>query len=267
MDLSDSPVDAPGAARQEPAMGKVEARPGEVVRKLLRAADRAALATRLAGEAGTPPAAWPFASLVLLACDHDATPLLLMSDLAEHSKNIAADPRLSLLIDGTAGRVDPLTGPRVTLLGTAERTADARLKARFLARHPSAALYADFGDFHLYRVGMARAHFVAGFGRIHWLDAADFMYAPGADGSLAAAETALLEELTGQADLADSLAQRVTGRRARGWRITGIDPEGIDLRRGGSIARAAFSAPAGSTDDVARMVRALLRAETTSARK
>ena len=57
-----------------------------------------------------------------------------MSDLAEHSKNIAADPRAALLIDGTAGRTDPLTGPRVTVLGTVEKTEDPRLKARFVAR-------------------------------------------------------------------------------------------------------------------------------------
>src|SRR4029077_8319860 len=99
---------------------------------------------------------------------------------AEHSKNIAADPRVALLIDGTAGRVDPLTGPRVTVLGTVEKTEDPRLKARFVARHPSAALYADFADFPLYRVALARAHFVAGFGRIHWIEAADFGFEPGA---------------------------------------------------------------------------------------
>jgi putative heme iron utilization protein len=249
-------------------MGRIEARPGEVARKLLRAADRAALATQLADDAGAPAAAWPFASLVLLACDHDATPLLLMSDLAEHSKNIAANPRLSLLVDGTAGRVDPLTGPRVTLLGTAERTTDARVKSRFLARHPSASLYADFGDFHFYRLGIARAHFVAGFGRIHWIDAVEFTYSPGADGPLAAAETALLEGLNGEAGLADELARRVTGRRASGWRITGIDPEGVDLRRAGSVVRVEFPAPAGGAEDVTTaMVRALRQAETAGTKK
>jgi len=217
--------------------------PGEVARRLLRAADRAALATRLAKRDDPALEAWPYASLVLLACDHDAAPLLLMSDLSEHARNIAGDPRLSLLIDGTAGRVDPLTGPRVSLLGTAEKTDDARLKARFVARHPAASLYADFGDFNLYRVSVARAHFVAGFGRIHWIEANEIGFNAAGAAALAAAEDSLTARMNGQGGLADALARGTAGRTGTGWRITGVDPEGIDLRRKGSVARAEFSMP------------------------
>ncbi len=85
--------------------------PGEAGRRLLRRGGRAALATSLRGA--------PFASLVVYAVDHDASPLLLLSDLARHSRNIAFDPRVSLLIDGTAELPDPLSGPRLTLLGRA----------------------------------------------------------------------------------------------------------------------------------------------------
>jgi hypothetical protein len=228
------------------------ARPGDVGRRLLRASDRAALATSLAGGEEAAAGGWPYASLVLLACGHDATPLLLISDLAEHSKNIADDPRVGLLIDGTAGRVDPLTGPRVTILGTAEKTDDPRLKARFVARHPSAGLYADFADFHLYRVTVTRAHFVAGFGRIHWIEAADFLGGTGS--ALAEAEEALLQQLNDQPDMADRLARLATGRRAADWRITGIDAEGVDLRREGTIARVEFSARADSAETVMREI-------------
>jgi hypothetical protein len=240
-----------------------ETRPGTVARRLLRAADRAALATSLAGRQPVGAEAWPYASLVLLACDHDAAPLLLMSDLAEHSKNIAADPRAALLIDGTAGRVDPLTGPRVTVLGTVERTDDSRLKARFVARHPSAALYADFADFHLYRVTVTRAHFVAGFGRIHWIEAADFTFNTGA-AALADAEENLIQQLGKQAD---RLAQLATGRRAEGWRVTGIDPEGVDLRREGAVARIEFSAPVATADALTATVDGLLQAAATRRKK
>lgn len=146
--------------------------PAQQVRELLRAADRGALATALPAAAYQ---AWPYASLVLVAVAADGSPILMLSDLSEHAKNIAADNRVSLLIDGTAGRKDPLTGPRVTLLGRAMRSKDADLKARFLARQPAAKLYAGFGDFHVYRVEVTRAHFVAGFGRIHWLDPADII--------------------------------------------------------------------------------------------
>jgi hypothetical protein len=183
-----------------------------------------------------------------------------MSDLSEHARNIAVDPRLSLLIDGTAGRVDPLTGPRVSLLGRAEKTADPRLKARFVARHPSASLYADFADFHLYRVTVTRAHFVAGFGRIHWIDAADLMPAVEGANKLANEESALIERLLeAHADLADRLARQATGRAASGWRITGIDPEGIDLRRKGAVARIDFAAPAVDGDSAMQAVEELLK--------
>src|SRR5262249_33443545 len=102
------------------------------IRDLVRGRDRAALATALPADGG----AWPYAALVLVAVDHDLSPVLLLSDLAEHSKAIAADPRISLLFDGTEGLDQPLTGPRATVLGRAERTADERVVRRFLARHP-----------------------------------------------------------------------------------------------------------------------------------
>jgi putative heme iron utilization protein len=134
-------------------------------RRLIRSADRAALATALREAGG-----WPFASLVLCACDAAGAPLLFLSTLAEHTRNLAKDPRVSLLYDATAGLEDPLAGARVTVLGSAEPCRDARARARYLARHPSAEVYAGFADFTLYRVRVERAHLVAGFGAIDWID-------------------------------------------------------------------------------------------------
>ena len=139
-------------------------RPAEDARALLRGARQATLAT--AAHDG-----WPFASLVLIAHGPDGAPLLLLSDLAEHSRNIAADDRVSLLIDGTGGFDDPLSGPRLTVLGRALRSAEPDHRRRFLARHPGAAQYADFADFAVYRMAIDSAHLVAGFGSIHWITA------------------------------------------------------------------------------------------------
>src|SRR5215471_16269153 len=140
-----------------------------LARRLARSCVRAALATSLGGA--------PYASLVLFAVDLDASPLLLLSELAQHSRNIAFDPRVSLLLDGTEGLADPLTGPRLTLLGHARKTDDRRCLARFVSHHPAGAGYAGFRDFHLYRVAVERGHLVAGFGRIDWIDGADFLLA------------------------------------------------------------------------------------------
>src|SRR6516164_687202 len=121
--------------------------PALLARRLARSCSRAALATSLGGA--------PYASLVLFAVDLDASPLLLLSELAQHGRNIAFDPRVSLLVDATEGRPDPLTGPRLTLLGQAQPTADPRCLARFVSHHPASALYAGFRDFRLFRVAVA----------------------------------------------------------------------------------------------------------------
>lgn len=136
----------------------------KTVRDLIRGAERASLATLMADGSG------PYVSLVLFASDARGAPILLLSRLAEHSKNIAGDPRVALLIDGTAGLADPLTGARVTLQGRIEPADDAEARSRYLARHPSAEGYASFGDFGFWRVAVARAHLVAGFGRIVGID-------------------------------------------------------------------------------------------------
>jgi len=112
---------------------------------------------------------FPFVSLVLPALDAAGRPLLLLSDLSDHARNLQADPRASLLYDGTFGLKEPLSGPRVTLIGAVVPTDTAENRHLYLARQPSAELYAGFGDFRLYRFDPAEALFVAGFGRIHRL--------------------------------------------------------------------------------------------------
>jgi heme iron utilization protein len=204
-------------------------------RLLARSCTRAALATSLNGA--------PYASLVLITLDLDASPLLLLSDLAQHSRNIAFDPRVSLLLDGTESQPDPLTGPRLTLLGRALPTDDPRCLARFMSHHPASAAYAGFRDFHLYRVMVERGHLVAGFGRIEWINGGNFLFQPDA-GALAAAETEILGHMN--ADHSDTIAHYASGllgRTGTGWRMTGIDPEGIDLRCDGGAARLDFAAP------------------------
>jgi putative heme iron utilization protein len=174
--------------------------------------------------------------------------LLLLSDLAEHTKNLRHDPRVSLLIDATAGREDPLTGPRVTVLGEAAVVADPQLLARFTRRHPSAQRYAGFADFRLYRLSVARAHLVAGFGQIDWIEAPALLTPPAP--ALAAAEADILSHMNeDHAGTLDLYAERIAGLgRRTGWRMTGIDSEGFDLRREGCIARLDFRAQVGDAE-------------------
>jgi heme iron utilization protein len=219
--------------------------PARTARRVMRGASLAALATNLAG--------WPYASLVLVACDADLSPLLLISDLAEHTKNLRREKRASLLFDATAGLADPLAGARVTILGPAAPDPDRRLLDRFLARHPSAASYAGFGDFNLWRLVPERAHLVAGFGRIHWIEGETLVPPAAAAAALAAAEPGILAHMNGdhQATI-DLYAQKLLGRAGTGWRITGVDPDGADLRLDAAVARLEFGAPAGDPEAVRR---------------
>ena len=208
-------------------------------RRLIRARDHAALATSLGG--------WPYASLVAAACDVEASPLLLLSDLAQHTSNLAVEPRVSLLFEATAGHADPLAGPRLTLLGRAERCDDQHRAARFLARHPASAAYAGFADFHLYRIVIERGHLVAGFGRIAWVDGVHLRYAADAS-ALAAAEGEIVAHMNADhGDAVQLYARNLLGRAGEGWKMTGIDPEGLDLQRqteaGGETARLDFPEP------------------------
>lgn len=135
------------------------------------AAARALVTAGLAALATLDREGWPYVSLVLVAPDDKGWPLLLLSDLAEHSKNIKADGRVSLLFDGTAGMAEPLAGSRLTLMGRIEAAPDAAALARYVARHPEAEAWVGMPDFRLYRLAPARGHLVAGFGRIARIDA------------------------------------------------------------------------------------------------
>jgi heme oxygenase (biliverdin-IX-beta and delta-forming) len=216
---------------------------GPDVRRLLRRARSAALATALAD--GTP-----YASLVTVACDVDARPILLFSDLSDHTRNLARDPRASLLIEAASRRYNPQTGPRVSLVGRVGRADDPRLKRRFLARHPSAALYADFADFHIYHFDAERAHLVGGFGRAAWLDAAEVILAPADVDDLGAAEEEILLKLNGPlATVVDRAAERF-GHSGDGWSAIAVDGDGVDLRRGRALGRLDLAPPLRTAADV-----------------
>lgn len=236
--------------------------PASSARRLMRACDRAALATaQRPDDTGSAHAAgWPYPSLVLVAFDHDGSPLLLLSTLADHTRNLLADGRVGLLFDGTAGLAQPLTGARLSVLGRAERSDDPAHRARYLRRHPDAAFYAGFADFAIYRVTVERAHLVAGFGRIHWLSAAE-LDLPAPAPALAAGEAALLDRLNGEGygpRLVPSTEQDGTGD-GESWSLTGVDPEGCDLRRGGYVARVDFEQRIHDPESAKLMLDALIR--------
>ena len=139
------------------------------VKRLMRLARTGALAT-LEATGGAP-----LTTLVGVASDFDGAPLFLMSTLSRHTRNLAHDPRASLLLTGRHERGDPLNHPRVTLSGQVERCAAPRAKVRYLQRNPKAGLYAGFADFALYQLRIDDVHFNGGFGRAAPLTVAEVL--------------------------------------------------------------------------------------------
>ena len=142
------------------------------LRELLFAERQGVLATLSARRDG-----WPFASVAPYALTDDAEPLLLFSDLAEHTRNVRADPRASLLVQDSAALHDPQAGSRLTLLGRVEpfNGGDAAAaQARYLERHPQSADYFAMSDFRLYVLRVQEARFISGFGDMGWMNAQRF---------------------------------------------------------------------------------------------
>ncbi|HEX7076117.1 MAG TPA: pyridoxamine 5'-phosphate oxidase family protein [Hyphomicrobiaceae bacterium] len=230
--------------------------PATAVRHLLRRARKAALST-IDRQSG-----YPYASLVAMATEPDGAPILLLSKLALHTKNIEGDARASLLIEEGSGRGDPLTGSRVTLTGRVQPALSNTARRRFLAVHPTAAGYAHFADFSFFVLHLERAHFVGGFGRIFPLDRGDILIGTSATEDLVSTEPELIASINrDEAERIGRLAERLCGGRSGAWRLTGIDPHGCDLALGAERLRLDFPEPATTADTARRMLSDILERE------
>jgi putative heme iron utilization protein len=187
----------------------------------------------------------PFASLVNVATDTDGSPLILTSQLSTHTANLEVDGRSSLLLAQT-GKGDPLAHPRLTVIGRflqveREGADDARVRRRFLARHPKSELYAGFGDFSFWRMEIASAHLNGGFARAAGLIPVDLHTDLAGADDLVAAEAEAVEHMNADhAEACRLYASKLLGEPDGAWRLTGIDPDGADLALGDRTARLPF---------------------------
>jgi putative heme iron utilization protein len=211
--------------------------PARLARSLLRKSRQGALATLMTGSGD------PYCSLVNVASHPDGSPILLISRLALHTKNLLADPRVSLMLDERA-EGDPLEGSRIMLAGRAEQANgdDATiLRRRYLSAHPSAETFVDFKDFGFFRIRPSGAHLVAGFGRIVDLKPEKFLTDISDAAALLEAEPGAIEHMNADHLEATNLyATRLLGADPGDWRCTGCDPDGIDLAAGGKSLRLNF---------------------------
>jgi putative heme iron utilization protein len=208
--------------------------PKTAAKKLLREGRSGALATLM------PASGDPYCSLVNVATAADGAPLLLISTLAVHTKNLLADPRCSLMIDERK-EGDPLEGGRVMLSGTAEKTNDPDVRRRYLARQQEAEVFVGFADFAFYKMVLKGAHLVAGFGRIVDLKPEDILTSVDDANELVAAEPDILAHMNeDHADTCRLYATKLLGAADGDWHCVGCDPEGLELQSGRTALRLPF---------------------------
>lgn len=211
--------------------------PARLAKSLLRRSRQGALATLMTGSGD------PYCALVNVASHPDGSPILLISALAVHTRNILADSRVSLMLDERAPG-DPLEGARIMLVGRAEAASQGELelvRRRYLNAHPSAEAFVSFADFSFFRIRPAWTHLVAGFGRILDLKADRFIIDLAGAEALVEAEPGIIEHMN--ADHRDTMklyAMGLLGAAEADWRCSGCDPEGIDMQSGQTVVRLEF---------------------------
>jgi putative heme iron utilization protein len=222
---------------------------GRRARKLIRSRAFGVLSTLSVDVPG-----YPFGSITPYVLDGRGEPLILISTLAQHTRNIRADPRVCLTV-WEEGAADPQAAGRLSWLGEARIVGPDREEAtsRYLAYLPTASDHLRMHDFALYRIGIARGRYIGGFGAIFWVDAGELAR----DNPLASAETGILEHMN--RDHSDSLVRTcrsVHGVEAREARMVGIDPEGFDVIADGRRLRFDLDPPVSTPQQVrAAMVR------------
>jgi hypothetical protein len=224
----------------------------------------------------TSPADHPFGSVVSFATDSAGAPYFVISELAEHTRNLRRDPRCSLLV-AEAGDDDPLAIGRVTLLGTATPVPDdeqAAATSLVVERVPTVGGYASFGDFSCWHLDVEAVRWVGGFGRMDWVDAASYQI--GTVDRVLAGRRGVIDHMNGDhADAGVVMCQHAFDLQPSGSRPTvvaatmeHVDRFGCDYAAttadGLICVRLGFERPVSSVDDVRGAIVALLRAARTS---
>ena len=224
---------------------------GRLARSLLRRSRQGALATLMAGSGD------PYCSLVNVASHADGSPILLISRLALHTRNILGDSRVSLMLDERA-EGDPLEGARIMLAGRAEEVSGdhaAILRRRYLNAHTSAEAFVNFRDFSFFKIRPAGAHLVAGFGRIVDLKPDQLLTDISDAGALLEAEQGAIDHINADhRDATNLYATRLLGAETADWRCTGCDPDGIDMQAGATTLRLDFPERVTSPGELRKML-------------
>lgn len=237
----------------------------EEVRALIESERNAMLCTLSKKIAG-----WPFGSITPYAVAATGEPIILISEIAEHTRNLRADARASLLVQDSQALNDPQSGARVTLMGYAIPVPEAYLEdssRRYLELFPGSASYFQIHDFTLFQIKVSRVRFIGGFGEIYWLDGGEITTAvdPKIDAVAPHVEMICKHMNEDHRDALRLYATAFAQVEAQEAEMIHVDSAGFDMiainaGRHQHI-RIAFSNPAATTDQVrAEMVEMVRRA-------
>ena len=212
-----------------------------VARHLVRCALKAVLCTNMSLNKNSN--VYPFGSLVTIATAWDGSPILLLSNLAQHTQNILKDSRSCLLVDGTDGFLNPQQGPRVGIIGRIIPIKNDRLSDRFLSRNPQASLYANFDDFGFYKMKVEKYHYIGGFAQALWIEKQKVVLPKNDWIKIAESEEDILSHMnSSHTETLRLYGVKLLGKRGIYWKMIALDPEGLDLRCGHSVHRLNFPA-------------------------
>ena len=213
---------------------------GYLIRKIIRQSKTAILSTDLGGKG------WPYGSLVLSSCEHNATPYLFISDLAEHTKAIKINKKISIFYKDNNFTGDPLAGIRFSLLCEAYKMSRDKsnfLINRFVLRHPESAIYANFEDFNIFGLTIKKVHIIGGFGKIFWLKKEDVI----------GKSCKLLM------DSEKSIIDYFDNTKFSDYKIIGVDSEGVDFFIGKKYYRNDFDKEVDSPEQAKREIKKILK--------
>jgi putative heme iron utilization protein len=224
--------------------------PGEAGRRFVRSQHFGVLSTLSQKFEGAP-----FGSLVDYITDQDGCPVILISALAEHTKNIESDPRVSLVVFTPGDNVQ--ANPRLTLMGKAQHIGldpAGHMRSRYLRYFPQAEQYLAL-DFSFHRIEIEQIRFIGGFGDVRWIDSSPFM-APA--NSLAEDEAGILNNINTQPEALQSLCQPRFGALPVKVELTGIDCDGFDVRADEKLLRFEFGIPVLSAQDIKDAIESMI---------
>jgi putative heme iron utilization protein len=217
------------------------------------------LSTKLGG--------WPFGSITPYALAPSGDPLILISEIAEHTHNLRADARASLLVQDSRAASDPQAGARATLVGYAMPVPKPLLESFspvYLERFPNSASYFEAHDFSLFQIKVSRIRYIGGFGNIHWLDASEITDQTGSADPLAPYARGICEHMNeDHMDAVKLYAAAFAGVKAESAKMIHVDSEGFDIAAASDSRhqhiRLPFASPVTTNDEVRAAMISLLK--------